>query len=71
MNEQVRWVPFENIECPGCRAMHGMMVRRDLLVEAIEKKKPLKLYCIGSDAVWTIIVHDKPNLKKALDDGLF
>jgi len=34
-------VMFQNVACPGCKTIHpDMLTGRDLLVEAVNEKKP-------------------------------
>jgi hypothetical protein len=41
MSDQPRMVMFQNVACPGCKTIHpDMLTGRDLLVEAVNEKKP-------------------------------
>jgi hypothetical protein len=59
-----------SVDCPGCRRNHDIAVPKHWLREKLEEDGDVKLYCITSDASWSMTDQEKRNTRKAFAAGI-
>ena len=58
------------VDCPGCKRKHDIAVPKQWLKEKLESGGDVRLYCITSDASWSMTNQEKRNTRKAFAAGI-
>lgn len=58
------------VACPGCKISHSVAVPRLWLKNELDGGRDVRLYCVRSDASWSMTEEEKANTRKAFAEGI-